>query len=58
VPDDIETTSFRSGALDLYARLPHRADQAPATVLPSGLGFHTFEYEPLPSSSRPLASTR
>lgn len=45
--DDVETTSFRSGHLDLYARLRHRADEAPAIVLLSGLGFHTFEYEPL-----------
>jgi len=44
--DDVETTSFRSGELDLYARLRHCADQVPAVVLLSGLGFHTFEYEP------------
>jgi alpha-beta hydrolase superfamily lysophospholipase len=46
MPDDVETTSFRSGELDLYARLRHHADQAPVIVLLSGLGFHTFEYEP------------
>jgi len=47
MPDDVETTSFRSAELDLYARLRYRAAQASAIVLLSGLGFHTFEYEPL-----------
>jgi acylglycerol lipase len=45
--DNVETTGFRSGELDLYARLRHHADQVPTIVLLSGLGFHTFEYEPL-----------
>ncbi len=46
MPGEVETTTFRSGELDLYARLRHHADQAPVIVLLSGLGFHTFEYEP------------
>lgn len=45
--DEVETTTFRSGDLHLYARLRHHADKAPVVVLLSGLGFHTFEYEPL-----------
>jgi alpha-beta hydrolase superfamily lysophospholipase len=44
---DAETISFRSGDLDLYGQLRHRADEAPTVVLLCGLGFHTFEYEPL-----------
>lgn len=44
---DPETIGFRSGDLDLYGRLRHCADDAPTLVLLSGLGFHTFEYEPL-----------
>jgi len=38
---------FRSGTLDLYGRLWHRAEDAPTILLLPGLGFHTFEYEPL-----------
>src|SRR5215218_7441662 len=44
---DPETVGFPSGELDLYGRLRHCADDAPTLVLLSGLGFHTFEYEPL-----------
>jgi lysophospholipase len=44
---DPETVGFPSGELDLYGRLRHCADDAPTLVLLSGVGFHTFEYEPL-----------
>lgn len=44
---NLETIDFPSGELDLYGRLRHCADDAPTLVLLSGLGFHTFEYEPL-----------
>ena len=44
---DAETIRFRSGDLELYGRLLHRRDQAPTIVLLSGVGFHSFEYEPL-----------
>ncbi|MGZ5320198.1 MAG: alpha/beta hydrolase [Solirubrobacterales bacterium] len=44
---DVETVTLRSGDLDLYGRLYSRGDEAPTIVLLSGLGFHTFEYEPL-----------
>ena len=44
---DAETIHFPSGELELYGRLRHIADDAPTLVLLSGLGFHTFEYEPL-----------
>jgi alpha-beta hydrolase superfamily lysophospholipase len=47
MPADVEAVSFRSGGLDLYGRLRHRGEDAPAAVLLCGLGFHTFEYEPL-----------
>ena len=47
--DDVEAIVFRSGTLQLYGRLRHRSDDAPTVVLLSGLGFHTFEYEPLAS---------
>jgi alpha-beta hydrolase superfamily lysophospholipase len=47
MPAEVEAVSFRSGDLDLYGRLRHRSEEAPAVVLLSGLGFHTFEYEPL-----------
>lgn len=43
---DADTVSFRSGDLDLYGRLRCRDDDAPAVVMLSGLGSHTFEYEP------------
>jgi alpha-beta hydrolase superfamily lysophospholipase len=39
--------SFPSDALQLYGRLRHGAEGGPILVLLSGLGFHTFEYEPL-----------
>lgn len=42
-----ETVSFRSDELQLYGRLRHGATDGPTLVLLSGLGFHTFEYEPL-----------
>ena len=42
-----ETLSFPSGELNLYGRMRHFAEGAPTLVLLSGLGFHTFEYEPL-----------
>ncbi|MDH6522278.1 alpha/beta fold hydrolase [Streptomyces sp. SAI-090] len=41
------TVGFRSGELDLYGRLWHCDDSAPTLLLLSGVGFHTFEYEPL-----------
>lgn len=44
---DVETVSLRSGDLVLYGRLRHCAAAAPTLVLLSGVGFHTFEYEPL-----------
>jgi pimeloyl-ACP methyl ester carboxylesterase len=44
---DVETVTFRSGDLVLCGRLRHRAAAAPTLVLLSGVGFHTFEYEPL-----------
>ena len=42
-----EVVSIRSDGLDLYGRLRHSADEAPTLLLLPGLGFHTFEYEPL-----------
>ena len=45
--NDAETIAFRSGGLSLHGRLRHCASDAPTFVLLSGLGFHTFEYEPL-----------
>jgi pimeloyl-ACP methyl ester carboxylesterase len=42
-----EPVRFPSGELELYGRLRHCADGAPILVLLGGLGFHTFEYEPL-----------
>ena len=44
---DVEELWFRSDGLELYGRLRTRADTAPTIVLLCGLGFHTFEYEPL-----------
>jgi alpha-beta hydrolase superfamily lysophospholipase len=43
----VETIAFRSAGLELYGRYRHRRDGAPTAVLLCGLGFHTFEYEPL-----------
>ncbi|WP_158243943.1 alpha/beta hydrolase [Mycobacterium sp. 4858] len=45
--DEVETIGFRSGVLGLHGRLRYQADDAPTVVLLCGLGFHTFEYEPL-----------
>lgn len=45
--DDAETIRFRSGDLDLYGLLRRCAGEAPTVMLLPGLGFHTFEYEPL-----------
>jgi len=45
--DAAETVGIRSGELDLHGRLRHPHGDAPAVVLLCGLGFHTFEYEPL-----------
>lgn len=39
--------AFRSGANELYGRLRSVDLTRPAVVLLCGLGFHTFEYEPL-----------
>lgn len=44
---DVETVTFGSGELVLHGRLRHRGAAAPTVVLLSGVGFHTFEYEPL-----------
>jgi alpha-beta hydrolase superfamily lysophospholipase len=46
-PDGVETVGFRSGDFHLHGRLRYQLDDAPAVVLLCGLGFHTFEYEPL-----------
>lgn len=46
-PEEVETVGFRSGNFDLYGRLRYQLDKAPTVVLLCGLGFHTFEYEPL-----------
>jgi pimeloyl-ACP methyl ester carboxylesterase len=47
MPGEPEPVRFRSDNLDLYGRFRHCAEDAPTLVLLSGLGFHTFEYEPL-----------
>lgn len=44
---DVETVTIASDGLGLYGRLRHHRDTAPTVVLLCGLGFHTFEYEPL-----------
>ena len=41
------TVSIPSGNIRLHARLRHAEPRHPTVVLLSGLGFHTFEYEPL-----------
>jgi alpha-beta hydrolase superfamily lysophospholipase len=46
-PDRVETVGFRSGDFHLHGRLRYHVDEAPTVVLLCGLGFHTFEYEPL-----------
>lgn len=43
---DVETIRFPSDDLELYGQLWRYADDAPTVVLLSGLGFHSFEYEP------------
>jgi alpha-beta hydrolase superfamily lysophospholipase len=45
--DGPEDVTFPSGDLGLNGRLRHSADDAPTLLLLCGLGFHTFEYEPL-----------
>lgn len=44
---DAEAVCFRSGDLELFGRLRYLGGGAPVVVLLCGLGFHTFEYEPL-----------
>jgi pimeloyl-ACP methyl ester carboxylesterase len=44
---DPETVFFPSGDLELHGRLRCLGDDAPTFVLLSGVGFHTFEYEPI-----------
>jgi alpha-beta hydrolase superfamily lysophospholipase len=53
MPDDVEVVAFLSAGIELYGRLRSGADE-PTVVLLSGLGFHTFEYEPLAAA---LATT-
>lgn len=43
----VEEVRFASGGIELYGRLRMRAPSAPTLVLLPGLGFHSFEYEPL-----------
>ena len=42
-----ETVWLHSGDPELHGRLRHCSEDAPTLLLLSGLGFHTFEYEPL-----------
>ena len=42
-----ETVRIPSGDLELHGRLRRGVEGAPMVLLLSGLGFHTFEYEPL-----------
>jgi pimeloyl-ACP methyl ester carboxylesterase len=44
---DPTTVNIPSGKLRLYGRLRPAAGDSPTLVLLCGLGFHTFEYEPL-----------
>ncbi len=44
---EVEEVRFPSGELELYGRLRTPADDAPTIILLCGIGFHTFEYEPL-----------
>lgn len=46
----VEELWLRPDGPRLYARLRVVADDAPVVVLLCGLGFHTFEYEPLAES--------
>jgi len=43
----VEEIRFPSGEFDLYGRLRRRGTPAPTMLLLCGIGFHTFEYEPL-----------
>jgi alpha-beta hydrolase superfamily lysophospholipase len=47
MPGEAETVGFRSAGLELYGRFRRVSDDALTLVLLSGIGFHTFEYEPL-----------
>lgn len=47
MPDGAETVAIASAGAHLYGRLRHCGDTAPTVVLLCGLGFHSFEYEPL-----------
>lgn len=47
IAGDVEEVRFSSDGLELYGRLRSRGESAPTIVLLCGLGFHTFEYEPL-----------
>lgn len=47
MPETAETIRIPSGGLQLYGRLWHLSGEAPTILLLCGLGFHTFEYEPL-----------
>jgi hypothetical protein len=47
VVDEAATVRFRSADLTLCGRVRLSREAAPLVVLLSGLGFHTFEYEPL-----------
>lgn len=47
MPADPQTLRFPSGPLQLHGRLWHVSKEAPTALLLCGLGFHTFEYEPL-----------
>jgi alpha-beta hydrolase superfamily lysophospholipase len=44
---DVEEVLFPSDDLQLYGRLRTHTETAPTIVLLCGVGFHTFEYEPL-----------
>lgn len=47
MPSSVEEVRFDSDGVQLYGRLRSPAVAAPTVVLLCGLGFHTFEYEPL-----------
>jgi hypothetical protein len=44
---EVEEVWFPSGGLELYGRLRTSAADSPTIILLCGIGFHTFEYEPL-----------
>lgn len=46
MPGDAEAVAFRSAGIELHGRL-RSGGSGPSVTLLSGLGFHTFEYEPL-----------